>query len=144
MIKVMCICGARPNFMKVAPLAQAFATNGAIELSIVHTGQHYDEKMSDEQRNAYENLILICGDCHTKIDKQPNTYTAQHLLEIKQSHESWIMESTQKEMVNITFIELEVVTKYLLSNEYEITESLEVVPPREKIKRNKCKINVGI
>ena len=47
MINVMCICGARPNFMKVAPLAQAFAANGGIRSSIIHTGQHYDEKMSD-------------------------------------------------------------------------------------------------
>ncbi len=47
MLKVICICGARPNFMKIAPLMAAFAKSKRIEALLVHTGQHYDEKMSD-------------------------------------------------------------------------------------------------
>ncbi|MHC4234090.1 MAG: non-hydrolyzing UDP-N-acetylglucosamine 2-epimerase [Planctomycetota bacterium] len=46
MLKTLCVCGARPNFMKIAPLADAFAQSGRIENLIVHTGQHYDERMS--------------------------------------------------------------------------------------------------
>ncbi len=46
MLKVMNICGARPNFMKIAPLVNAFAKTGRIQSLIVHTGQHYDERMS--------------------------------------------------------------------------------------------------
>lgn len=46
MIKVMCVCGARPNFMKIAPLMRAFRENGGIDAFLVHTGQHYDENMS--------------------------------------------------------------------------------------------------
>ncbi|HKQ46988.1 MAG TPA: UDP-N-acetylglucosamine 2-epimerase (non-hydrolyzing) [Phycisphaerae bacterium] len=46
MLKLMCVCGARPNFMKIAPLVDAFAKTGRIETILVHTGQHYDEKMS--------------------------------------------------------------------------------------------------
>jgi UDP-N-acetylglucosamine 2-epimerase (non-hydrolysing) len=40
------IAGARPNFMKIAPLVRAFDAAG-IERRIVHTGQHYDRRMSD-------------------------------------------------------------------------------------------------
>lgn len=47
MLKVMCICGARPNFMKIAPLVEAFRATGRIAPILVHTGQHYDERMSD-------------------------------------------------------------------------------------------------
>jgi UDP-N-acetylglucosamine 2-epimerase (non-hydrolysing) len=47
MIKVLSVVGARPNFMKVAPFHRALLRNGAFEPKIVHTGQHYDEKMSD-------------------------------------------------------------------------------------------------
>jgi len=47
MINVTCICGARPNFMKVAPLMEAFAATDGVAARLVHTGQHYDEKMSD-------------------------------------------------------------------------------------------------
>ena len=47
MMKIACICGARPNFMKIAPLVPAFAKTGRIETLIVHTGQHYDARMSE-------------------------------------------------------------------------------------------------
>jgi UDP-N-acetylglucosamine 2-epimerase (non-hydrolysing) len=46
MIKIICVCGARPNFMKIAPLMKAFAANSEFKTLLVHTGQHYDEKMS--------------------------------------------------------------------------------------------------
>ena len=45
-MKIVSVVGARPNFMKVAPLHRAFEAAGFDSL-IVHTGQHYDEKMSD-------------------------------------------------------------------------------------------------
>lgn len=40
------IVGARPNLMKMAPLARALAEDGTFELRLVHTGQHYDSQMS--------------------------------------------------------------------------------------------------
>ncbi len=47
MKKIISVVGARPNFMKVAPLHKAFKQyNDSIEHLICHTGQHYDEKMS--------------------------------------------------------------------------------------------------
>jgi UDP-N-acetylglucosamine 2-epimerase (non-hydrolysing) len=51
-LKLLIIAGARPNFMKVAPLIRRIRAgdfdNGAtiLEYKLVHTGQHYDEKMS--------------------------------------------------------------------------------------------------
>ncbi|WP_462271360.1 UDP-N-acetylglucosamine 2-epimerase, partial [Desulfobacter sp.] len=48
MIKVMLIAGARPNFMKIAPIARAFdSRTDDITYKIIHTGQHYDTNMSD-------------------------------------------------------------------------------------------------
>ena len=41
------VVGARPNFMKVAPVIRALETRGARQ-TLVHTGQHYDAKLSDE------------------------------------------------------------------------------------------------
>ena len=46
MIKIICVCGARPNFMKIAPIMRAFNESGNFETLLVHTGQHYDKKMS--------------------------------------------------------------------------------------------------
>lgn len=45
-IRIICVCGARPNFIKVAPLMRAFKESGDFETLLVHTGQHYDENMS--------------------------------------------------------------------------------------------------
>lgn len=53
-MKIVNIVGARPNFMKVAPLHRAFQKRSEIESKIVHTGQHYDVKMSDVFFNQLE------------------------------------------------------------------------------------------
>jgi UDP-N-acetylglucosamine 2-epimerase (non-hydrolysing) len=45
-IKIICVCGARPNFVKIASLMKAFKKNLIFEILIVHTGQHYDKNMS--------------------------------------------------------------------------------------------------
>src|SRR5947209_72497 len=56
-LKLLIIAGARPNFMKVAPLIRRFRAKDSevapvaprpvqLEYRLVHTGQHYDEKMS--------------------------------------------------------------------------------------------------
>lgn len=45
---VICVVGARPNFMKMAPILRAFAAhNPAVPTMLVHTGQHYDKDMND-------------------------------------------------------------------------------------------------
>lgn len=46
-MKIVNVVGARPNLMKIAPLMDAFAERPSIEPLLVHTGQHYDENMSD-------------------------------------------------------------------------------------------------
>jgi len=43
---ILVCCGARPNFMKIAPIVKEL-DNQKIEYKIVHTGQHYDKNMSD-------------------------------------------------------------------------------------------------
>lgn len=47
MKKITIVVGARPNFMKVAPLLRLLDQQNNYSTTLVHTGQHYDEKMSD-------------------------------------------------------------------------------------------------
>jgi UDP-N-acetylglucosamine 2-epimerase (non-hydrolysing) len=46
-MKVLSVVGARPNLVKIAPLLRAMTQHKQIESVLVHTGQHYDEKLSE-------------------------------------------------------------------------------------------------
>jgi UDP-N-acetylglucosamine 2-epimerase (non-hydrolysing) len=67
MNKITLIAGARPNFMKIAPIIHAInkSSNSIIKYRLVHTGQHFDEKMSHtffKQLNIPEpDVNLNCG-----------------------------------------------------------------------------------
>ena len=44
--EIVCVVGARPNFMKMAPILESLRPNPEIQPFLVHTGQHYDAEMS--------------------------------------------------------------------------------------------------
>ncbi|MFY9556198.1 MAG: UDP-N-acetylglucosamine 2-epimerase (non-hydrolyzing) [Blastocatellia bacterium] len=65
MLRVINVVGARPNFMKIAPVMEEMRRrNGTIEPLLVHTGQHYDESMSD---SFFEDLELPRPDLNLGI-----------------------------------------------------------------------------
>jgi len=45
-MRLLHVVGARPNFMKVAPVMRALYARGTNNQALVHTGQHYDKRMS--------------------------------------------------------------------------------------------------
>lgn len=64
-MKIMLIAGARPNFMKIAPIIHAIQkaerAGSNIGYRLVHTGQHYDEKMSN---TFFQELNIPEPDAH--------------------------------------------------------------------------------
>jgi len=68
-MKIDLIAGARPNFMKIAPIIDAINNtnkkNTKIKFRLIHTGQHYDKNMSgkffDELNIPYPDINLECG-----------------------------------------------------------------------------------
>ena len=65
MLKVINVVGARPNFMKVAPIVEAMRRRAADFAPVVlHTGQHYDERMSDA---FFRDLGLPRPDVHLGV-----------------------------------------------------------------------------
>jgi UDP-N-acetylglucosamine 2-epimerase (non-hydrolysing) len=65
-MNITLIAGARPNFMKIAPILHAIQkSKSSITCRLVHTGQHYDEKMSEtffRQLNIpHPDVNLECG-----------------------------------------------------------------------------------
>ena len=53
-MKILLIAGARPNFMKIAPIYRESLNYDQIKCKIVHTGQHYDYEMSEAFFNDLE------------------------------------------------------------------------------------------
>ena len=72
-LRLLLVAGARPNFMKVAPLLREFrARPDRFEARLVHTGQHYDEQMSDV---FFEDLEIPPPDIHLGV--RSGTHAAQ-------------------------------------------------------------------
>ncbi|MFO8002348.1 MAG: UDP-N-acetylglucosamine 2-epimerase (non-hydrolyzing) [Marinilabilia sp.] len=46
MQKIILVAGARPNFVKIAPLWRVFSQREGVQVIVVHTGQHYDDNMN--------------------------------------------------------------------------------------------------
>jgi UDP-N-acetylglucosamine 2-epimerase (non-hydrolysing) len=46
-MRIVAVVGARPNFVKIAPIMAELAEYPYISTTLVHTGQHYDAQMSD-------------------------------------------------------------------------------------------------
>ncbi len=73
MLKVINVVGARPNFMKVAPIVAAMKQRPAeFQPLVVHTGQHYDAAMSD---SFFRDLELPEPDTHLGVGS--DTHAAQ-------------------------------------------------------------------
>jgi hypothetical protein len=56
-------------------------------------GSRGDSPLTKDERNKYDNLILMCCVHHKLIDDQPNTYSVERLQEMKKSHEPFVRAS---------------------------------------------------
>ena len=75
---VDCIVGARPNFVKIAPILRALSAHGGFQARLIHTGQHYDVAM-----NAvfFEELAIPTPDINLEVGSGTHTeQTAQIML----------------------------------------------------------------
>jgi UDP-N-acetylglucosamine 2-epimerase (non-hydrolysing) len=62
-VRIVSVVGARPQFVKLAPIAKA-AVNAGVEHVIVHTGQHYDPMLSDV---FFDELRIPAPDVHLGV-----------------------------------------------------------------------------
>lgn len=54
-----------------------------------------ESPLTSKQRDAYENLILLCNTHHKIVDDQPNTYPVELLQQMKEEQEQWVRDSLQ-------------------------------------------------
>lgn len=72
------VVGARPNFMKVAPLHRALQQHDGFRSTIVHTGQHYDDQMSDV---FFRQLGLPAPDLHLGVGSGSHAAQTARVME---------------------------------------------------------------
>ncbi|MBI3182710.1 MAG: UDP-N-acetylglucosamine 2-epimerase (non-hydrolyzing) [Myxococcales bacterium] len=82
---VVHVVGARPNFMKVAPIHRALARRGALAQRLIHTGQHYDSQMSDV---FFQDLGMPPPDVHLGVGSGSHAeQTARVMVELEKALE---------------------------------------------------------
>lgn len=97
----------------------------------------FDAAMTDEQRNHYCNLIYLCGDHHTQIDKQHTHFPIDALHQMKVEHEGKVRDGLNAAFAQIGFPELQLATAWV--NKYQPDtepEDLSLLTPEDKIRRN--------
>jgi len=77
-LRLACVVGARPNFMKMAPLLEALRAYPCVEVVLVHTGQHYDENLSDV---FFDELGMKRPDVHLEAGSGSHGQQAARVLE---------------------------------------------------------------
>ncbi len=86
-LRLLCVGGARPNFMKLAPLWRALRADRRFHPLLVHTGQHYDHQMSGA---FFRDLELPDPDYYLGVGSGSH---AQQTAEILRSFEPVVLES---------------------------------------------------
>ena len=100
------------------------------------SGPRANPSLPHQDRNLYDNLILLCATHHTLVDAQPKTYTVETLRTWKAAQEARYSNIMAQAMPNITFAELEVVTNALVNGEPFPPSPISVIPLQDKIARN--------
>jgi UDP-N-acetylglucosamine 2-epimerase (non-hydrolysing) len=85
-IKIINVVGARPNFMKIAPLMSEYRKHSSLHPILVHTGQHYAEEMSDL---FFKELEIPKPDIHLGVGSASH---AVQTAEIMKRFESALMD----------------------------------------------------
>ena len=91
-MKVMLVAGARPNFMKIAPVYHALRKRG-LQPVLVHTGQHYDAQMSDA---FFHDLGLSAPDHFLSVGSASHAVQTARILEafepvLLQEKPDWVL-----------------------------------------------------
>lgn len=96
----------------------------------------YDASMTDEERDNVRNLIYLCTDHHTIIDKVEADWPVETLLALKESHEAKVRQAMEAAFADVAFPELQTAISWVSSQAPATDGTFELLPPDEKIEKN--------
>lgn len=92
--------------------------------------------MTDEERDSVHNLLYLCTDHHTVIDKVEADWPVATLQSLKTAHESQVRKALELAFADVAFPELQNAISWVISQPPATNGSFDLVPPDEKIKKN--------
>lgn len=104
------------------------------------TSARYDDGMTDDERDHYNNLIYLCRNCHAIVDAIPQgatEYPVERLRQIKADHEQRVHEAVLNALPNVGFPELqEIIQRFVAMAPAPADGSFLLLPLEEKLARN--------
>ena len=106
-------------------------------------GPRFNPKLSVKERNSEDNLMLVCQNCHAKIDADTEKYTVEYLKEIKRNHIRKMKIIRENSSANFHYEDLYYASKNIINNEitplktnYEFYEDYELPDIEYKMNKN--------
>lgn len=96
----------------------------------------YDDSMTSTERDSVHNLIYLCTDHHTIIDKVEADWPTATLMQLKKSHEAQVRQAMEEAFADVAFPELQNAVSWVTSQAPAANGSFDLTAPDEKIKKN--------
>lgn len=96
----------------------------------------YDSSMTDDERDNVRNLIYLCTDHHTIIDKVEDDWPSSVLQELKENHEKQVRQAMEEAFSDVAFPELQNAVSWVTNQAPAASGSFDIIAPEEKITKN--------
>lgn len=101
----------------------------------------YDASMTDAERDHIDNLIYLCGDHHTIIDKLHNDFSVDDLSALKVAHEERVREAMEEAFASVGFPELAKAIEWICITPPGVSVAdFTLLSPEDKIARNQLSV----
>lgn len=96
----------------------------------------YDASMTDEERDNVRNLVYLCTDHHTIIDKVEADWPTSVLQEMKENHEKQVRQAMEEAFADVAFPELQNAVSWVGNQAPTANGLFDLITPDEKIAKN--------
>jgi hypothetical protein len=100
------------------------------------TAARYDATMTEKERDDVHNLLYMCTDHHTVIDKIEADWPVDVLLALKEKHEAQVLQAMEDAFSEVAFPELQTAVSWVTTQPPAADGAFDLLAPDEKIKKN--------